>query len=207
MEPPIRRSYNSQSRLRAAAHNRDVIVEAARELFSRDGFDAVTIDAVAARAGVSAASVYAQFKSKAGLLRVILRAAMFSARYQAAAARLDETSSPVEQLRLCAGVARATWETETRELGLLRGASAVSADLRQLEQAFEAERYDALAPRIARLAEAGLLAVPVEEARRVLWMYTGRDVYRMMVTEGAWSPERFEAWLADTLVATLTLNR
>ncbi len=30
-------------------------------------------------------------------------------------------------------------------------------------------------------------------------MYTSRDVYRMLVTEGGWTPSAYESWLADTL--------
>jgi len=44
----------------------------------------------------------------------------------------------------------------------------------------------------------------VESARRIMWMYTSRDLYRMMVVEGGWSTDRFETWLADTLVSALS---
>ena len=52
----------------------------------------------------------------------------------------------------------------------------------------------------ALAAEAGLA---LDEARRILWMYTSRDVYRMLVQEGGWTPARYEAWLSETLVAAL----
>ncbi len=207
MPDPSRKPYNSQSRLKTAAASRDRMLEAARDLFSRDGFDRVTINAIAAHAGVSAASVYAQFKSKTGLLRILMRAAIFSARYQAAAARLDEAADPIEQLRLSATVARALYENEARELGLLRGASVLAPELRELEQAFEAERFETQTARIERLAAAGLLSGRIDDARRILWMYTSRDVYRMMVTDGGWSPDYFERWLADTLEAALVIRR
>jgi hypothetical protein len=34
-------------------------------------------------------------------------------------------------------------------------------------------------------------------------MYTGRDVYRLLVLEADWSADEYEEWLAETLVATL----
>lgn len=42
-----------------------------------------------------------------------------------------------------------------------------------------------------------------EQARRILWMYTSRDVYRMLVQEGGWPPDRYQTWLSETLVRTL----
>lgn len=41
------------------------------------------------------------------------------------------------------------------------------------------------------------------EARRILWMYTSCDVYRMLVREGGWTPDQYQAWLSDTLVKAL----
>ncbi len=43
----------------------------------------------------------------------------------------------------------------------------------------------------------------VEQARRILWMYTSRDVYRMRVQDGGWSPQRYQEWLSRTLVEAL----
>lgn len=34
-------------------------------------------------------------------------------------------------------------------------------------------------------------------------MFTGRDVYRMLVRERGWSPQKYEDRLADTLVHSL----
>jgi hypothetical protein len=41
------------------------------------------------------------------------------------------------------------------------------------------------------------------DARRLMWMYTSRDVYRMLVQESGWTPDRYEAWLSQTLLDTL----
>jgi hypothetical protein len=34
-------------------------------------------------------------------------------------------------------------------------------------------------------------------------MFTGRDVYRMLVRERGWSSQKYQDWLADTLVRSL----
>jgi len=42
-----------------------------------------------------------------------------------------------------------------------------------------------------------------QTARDIFWMLTGRDVYRMLVRERRWSPQKYQDWLADTLVRSL----
>ena len=75
----------------------------------------------------------------------------------------------------------------------------------KLEQEFERIRFDAQEPRIRSLFEAGKArrGLSLEEARRILWMYTSRDVYRMLVHEAGWTPDRYETWLSTTLLEAL----
>jgi AcrR family transcriptional regulator len=202
------RRYESALRRRGADDTRRRILEAARALFSKDGIDRVTIERIATRAKVAEPTVYAVFKSKAGILREIITNAVFSAHYHAATARLDEAADPIALLRLTATVARTIYENEAREIGLVRGASMFSPELRKLEREFESARFELQRKRVELLNERSLLpsGMDVESARRIMWMYTSRDVYRMMVVEGGWSPDRFEAWLADTLVSALSIG-
>jgi AcrR family transcriptional regulator len=48
------------------------LVDAARELFARDGYDATSLDAVAARAGVTKGAVYHHFDGKRQLFEAVL---------------------------------------------------------------------------------------------------------------------------------------
>ena len=106
---------------------------------------------------------------------------------------------------LSAHVARAIYEGESSELGLLRGASAFSSALRKLEQEFEKIRYDMQEERIRLLFAQSKQRrdITLDEARRVLWMYTSRDIYRMLVHESGWTPHRYQQWLSETLVQAL----
>jgi AcrR family transcriptional regulator len=65
-EPPRER--------RDAARNRDAVLCAARELVQSEGVDAVTMDAVAARAGVGKGTVFRRFESRAGLMAALVNA-------------------------------------------------------------------------------------------------------------------------------------
>src|SRR6266446_1486488 len=147
------RRYESALRRQGADDTRRRILEAARMLFSKEGIDRVTIEKIATRAKVAEPTVYAVFKSKAGILRELMTSAVFSARYYEATARLDEASDPIALLRLTATVARTIYENEAREIGLLRGASLFSPELRKLEREFENRRFELQRKRVELLKE------------------------------------------------------
>ncbi|MEY4575548.1 MAG: hypothetical protein RL701_251 [Pseudomonadota bacterium] len=204
-----KRSYVSKQRDEAASVTRSRVLRAAMALFTRRGIDAVTIAQIAKSARVSGSTIYALFKSKEGILEALMSGALFGGRYQEAIARVKGVSDPVQLVAMTAGVARAIYESESAELGLLRGASAFSPALRKLEQEFEAKRLEWQEERVNLLyahakARAGLA---LAEARRILWMYTSREVYRMLVHESGWTPEQYERWLSRTLVEALVAEQ
>lgn len=200
-----RRRYVSEARSLAATATRERVLRAAKVLFVRHGIERPTITQIAARAGVAVPTVYALYKSKEGLLRELMRAVLFGPGFQSARAKLDGVKDPVRLLALSAQVARAIYEAESAELGLVRGAAGFSPALRKLEQEFEDLRFEMQEQRLRLLYAQSrqTKGLPMEEARRILWMYTSRDVYRMLVHEGGWSADRYEAWLSQTLLQTL----
>lgn len=203
-----RRSYVSRQRAEAASANRAAVLDSARRLFSAHGVDKVTIAQVAADAGVSASMVYAVFKSKEGILRELMHAALFGPRFAEAQALLQGVTDPVERVAKTAVVARAIYDGERAELVGMRSLSAFSPALRQMEEEFEALRYEMQRGRIEALAASGRIkpGLSLEDARRILWMLTGREVYRMLVEAGGWSPGRYQEWLASALVDALTAD-
>ena len=200
-----RRAYGSPQRAMTAAANRTAVLDAARDLFSRRGIDSVTIAEIAARASLSASTIYAAFKSKEGILRELMRRSLLGPRFREAHALLDGISDPVERVAGTALVARAIYESERAELGGLRGLSALSPALKQLEEEFEAVRYEMQRDRLRALAASGRMkpGLAMKDARRIMWMYTGREVYRMLVEVGGWSGDKYQRWLSATLVGAL----
>ena len=108
-------------------------------------------------------------------------------------------------MRMTAKVARTIYENEALELGSLRGVSLYSATLRSLEVEFENARFELQRPRLEFLSRQGNLVENRDfaEVRRIMWMYTSRDVYHKLVSESEWSPDRFEQWLSETLIQSL----
>jgi AcrR family transcriptional regulator len=199
----------SKLRRDGADATKERVLRAAKALFARHGIDRVTIAQIAERAAVSAPTVYAICRSKAGILRELMRGALFGERFRAAIAKLEGESDPVRLIALSAEVARAVYDGESAELGLLRGATAFSPSLRKLEQEFEKTRLSMQEERVRRLFAEGKQrpGLELEEARRILWMYTSRDVYRMLVQESGWSADRYQQWLAEALLDALVAPR
>lgn len=199
------RTYTSKRREQTAIATRKRVLDAAKSLFARHGIDRVTIAAIADKAGVAGSTIYALFKSKDGILQAIMREALFGDRFRAAQEIMDGITDAQQLIALTANVARAIYDSESAELGLIRGASAFSPALRKIEAEFERMRYEMQEERIRLLVAQSKIrrGLRAEEARRLLWMYTSRDVYRMLVEDGGWSSQRYQQWLSRTLVEAL----
>ena len=130
---------------------------------------------------------------------------LFGGRFQSAQQILAGISDPVEAIAKTSHVARAIYESESSDLGLLHNVSGFSPALRKIEEEFERTRFEMQEDRLRQLFDTGKAKrhLSFDEARRILWMYTSREVYRMLVIEGEWAPDRYEEWLAQTLIAAL----
>jgi AcrR family transcriptional regulator len=204
-----KRSYKSSVRERQADDTRQRIVEATRRLLQSEGYAGMTVEAIARRAGVSAQSVYAIFKSKTGILTSLLDQAAFGSEYEDAVLRAMSASDPEMRLRLTAPIARQIHDAQSATFDLLRGAGVVAPELAKLERQREGLRYERQERMITSLRDAHRLRPNLDQAtaRDIFWTLTGRDVYRMLVRERGWSSQKYQDWLADTLVHSLLTPR
>jgi AcrR family transcriptional regulator len=200
-----KRPYKSAVRQRQASDTRRRIVEATRQLLQREGYAGMTIEAIARRAKVSAQSVYAIFESKTGILIALLDHFTFDAEYEDAVQQARSASDPETRLQLAARVARQIRGAQSATFDLMRGAGVVAPELAKLGEQRERLRYEGEEGVILFLRDAGRLRPELshETARDIFWMLTGGDVYRMLVRERKWSPQKYQDWLADTLVHSL----
>jgi AcrR family transcriptional regulator len=202
---PKKRRYKSLVRQRHAQDTRHRIVESARYLLQNEGYAAMTVEAIAQRAEVSAQTVYATFKSKTGILIALLDQSMFGADYDEVIRDALSANNPEERLRRAASVARQIRGAQSAAFDLMRGAGVVAPELAKLERQRERLRYEKEESFITFLRNKGRLqrGLNHKTARDIFWMLTGGDVYRMLVTERGWSRTMYEHWLADTLVHSL----
>ena len=165
----------------------------------------MTVESIAKKAKVSAQSVYAIFKSKTGILTELIDQSTFGADYENAVWQALGARNPELRLRLAAPIARQIHDAQSATFDLLRGAGVVAPELAKLEQQREDLRYERQERMIISLRDAGAIRPDLDyaTARDIFWMLTGRDVYRMLVRERGWSSQKYEDWLADTLVRSL----
>ena len=165
----------------------------------------MTIEAIARRAQVSAQTVFAVFKSKTGILTALLDETAFSPEYEDAVQRALSATDPETRLRLAAPIAGQIHDAQNATFDLLRGAGVVAPELAKLERQREGLRYERQERMIISLRDAGRLRPELEcgTARDIFWMLTGGDVYRMLVRERGWPSQKYQDWLADTLVRSL----
>jgi AcrR family transcriptional regulator len=200
-----KRPYKSFLRRRQAGDTRRRIVEAAQQLLKSDGYGGMTIEEIARRAGVSAQTVYAIFKSKTGILIALFDQSMFGPDHDEVVRQTLSASDPETRLRSAASVARQLRGAQGAAFELMRGAGVVAPELAKLEQQCEHLRYAGEKGVITFLRDSGRLRPGLTDktARDIFWMLTGGDVYRMLVRERGWSPQKYEDWLADTLLHSL----
>lgn len=77
----------------------------------------------------------------------------------------------------------------------------VCPELKELEHEREERRYERQGAFIKKLVGQNQLnsEMTFEQARDLLWAFTGRDFYRMLVIERGWSSESYETWLSQHL--------
>jgi AcrR family transcriptional regulator len=196
------RTYRSVTRDRQAAETKRRIVAAAHRLLRHEGFSGMTINAIAKKANVSVPTVYAIFKSKTGILTALLDESMFGSDYAEIVRYAQSATDSETRLRRAAAVARQIRGVQSAVFELMRGAGVVAPELAKLERQRERLRYDGEESVITFLQDSGKLRPDLnyQKARDIFWMLTGGDVYRMLVGERRWTPEKYEGWLADTLV-------
>ncbi len=91
--PPVKRSFRQQMHLA----REDAIITAVNRLLAEKGFDAMTVDEVAAEVGIAKASLYKHFPSKEDLAAAAMNKVMSRAR--AFLDTLDTKAPPLELLR------------------------------------------------------------------------------------------------------------
>src|SRR5205085_12644799 len=178
------------------------ILTTTRELFGSRGYAGTTLEAIAEVAEVSPKTVSAVFGSKRAILAEVVNPDAFGPHVQQLLDELRTTPEPVRQLSLVAQITRQTYEPLVLELELLRTAHAVAPELADLAREIEMRRRQNQGRLVAYLDEHHMLrqGLPLEEATDVLWTLTSYELYRMLVIERRWSPERYETWLAQLLI-------
>ncbi len=200
-----KRPYHSRLRQRQAEETRQRILAAARELLTSRGYANTTLEMIAEAAEVSSKTISAVFGSKPGILAGLVNPDAFDTPIQHLLDQLRTSQEPVQRVALVALITRRVYESLVSQFELLRTAGVVAPELAELARQIEMRRRQNQSYLIAFLHEQGLLRrdLPPEEANDVLWALSSYDLYRMLVVERHWPPERYETWLANLLIQHL----
>ena len=208
---PVKRQYRSPLREEAARATRRAIVDAARDLFVERGYVATPLTAVADEAGVSVQTIYAQFGTKAALLKVVAdqtlagddRAVSINERDEAR--RIWEATEPREMLRRGAALTTLLHGRVASLDAVLLEAGATDPEVAELVEKGLEQRRTTARMIVGELEARGWLQPGLDHAEAELRMQVFLDtsLYRISVVDRGLPPERFEDWLADLMAASL----
>ena len=170
------------------------IARATLELLSESGFERLTIEAVAQRAGTGRPTVYRRFPSKAALVAGAVAGSLATA--NPTAPRSDDVNTDVRSLltNLVAALDDTPLGTAVTEL---IGPAARDTNVADTLQAAIAERRELIRGLLERTGEEGRLRCADVEAG--IDMLLGAIYFRHLITRQAMSP-RFVGQIVDTVV-------
>ena len=205
------RRYVSPLRREGAARTRLAVLDAARELFTAQGYTATTVDEIAGRAGVSKPTVFAAAGSKQAILKQLRDIALAGDDepvpvaqrpwYREALAEPD----PRRALRLYARNVTAIHRRSADVYEVLRAAAASDKDLHELWRASEDERRGGATIVVDALLQKSRLKAGLDRAAAIdiVWVLTSSEIFWRLVRARQWGDARFENWLGDTLCEQL----
>jgi AcrR family transcriptional regulator len=208
LRPMARRADKTQA-------NRQRMREAAQVLFTRRGYAATSMQAIADEAGMSVQSLYFTFGTKRALLSELLDVAV--AGDDEPVATLDRPRvraaitdpDPEAQLREQARLAREIYERVAPVLQVVAHAATADPEIHELWETNNTQRAVVMEQLIAALAaktplRAGLDAAGATDVALAL---LSPEVYQFFTVRRGWDAARWEEWTADALVTQLLPDR
>ncbi len=186
-------------RQRQALATRQVIVEAACDLFVAQGYLATTIEAISARAGVAVSTVYAVFRNKRGILQAIRERWHQESGQREIYRQAREQSDPKRRLVLAAHATRRQWETGGVMMTIYQAAAAADPDAAtELATALQGRRTF-FTQFIEEMAEQLRPDLSPTRAVALFYTLTQPTIYQDLVAGEGWKAEEYEVWLVETL--------
>ena len=197
-----------QARTRLA---RAAVVAAARALFLERGYAGTTIEAISDLSDVPPATVYRLFSSKLGILRGLFdvsiagddEAVPLTDRPHVRA--LIEDPDPRKQLAGFVRISRGIMARTEPLHRILVSAAGSDPDAAALLAELTRQRQQGQGQIAGLLARSGALRPPLRErdAADIIHALMSPEVYRLLVGDRGWPPERYEQWLSGTLIDQL----
>ncbi len=180
-------------------------MSAARELFSKRGYFATTVDDIAKLAKVAPITVYVAAGGKVGLLRTLTDECSTAPVIESCYETMLELHDPVEIMRVVASTARKLREDFGDLIILMLATAPHDKDVAE-SLSLATSRYRnsirAVAQRLMQL-EALLEGIGENHAVDVLWFYFGYWGLYTLHVENGWDYDKAERWLCDAAIDAL----
>jgi AcrR family transcriptional regulator len=170
-------------------------------VFAARGYSAATIADVARTAGVAIPTVYKLYGNKRTLMSAI--ADSWEREFAPDRDAEEVPGDPAAALVFWAGFVRRQWETGLDIALIYAGAVASEPEIRkELQPRLDARErmIRTVSERLEPALKDGLTAT---DAHAIISALTLPEVYRDLVRDHGWTPERFQGWLERTLAEQL----
>lgn len=206
-----KRSYDSTRRKQQASQTRQLIIQAAGDLFLEYGYSGATIEAIAHQAGVSPETIYATFGNKRSLLTRLIEISLVGDEEPISLMERpgpQAVKSEKDQNRQIDLFAQDMGEIMSRMapiFAIMRTAAKIESDIREMLDTLLENRLAGMRKFIGFLNANGSLkgGLTVDEAAETVWAITSAEIYDLMTIDRGWTPERYQKWLSDTLISIL----
>ncbi|MGB9376560.1 MAG: TetR/AcrR family transcriptional regulator [Mycobacteriales bacterium] len=208
---PVKRPYQSTLRQAQAATTRQSVIAAAGRRFAEHGYGATSIEDIAAEAGVSRATVFTAVGGKTALIKAAYDVAIVGD--DKAISLPDRESSkivraepdPRRYLTGYAGIVTGIGGRVGRIYEALRGAASTDLDVRALWQEIQDGRRVGGRNVVGDVLGKGGLRHGLDPvaAADIVWVLNDPGMYHQFVHQRGWTPDYYQAWLAETLIAQL----
>ena len=205
------RRYDSSHRQAQARQTRRAIAEAARRQFTRHGYAGATLSAISKEAGVSVETIYVTFGNKRGVLSHLVDVSVVGDDDPVALLErpfVQQTAAepdPRQQIRLFAGQIRDIMTRMAPIFDVLRTAAKTEPDIAEMRTHLLEGRRDGMRHFVRSLmAHAPLRpGLDLDAAAEHVFALSSGELFTVLTGDLGWSGEAYEAWLAETLIATL----
>ena len=199
-----RRQYRSPLRAQRAEETRTALIAAATRSFTEKGWVGTGMRDVAADAGVSTETLYSHFSSKRRLLDAVIDIAVVGDDRPLAVAERPEFAAMAQ------GSRTERISAAAQLIGVIHGRTAAFAKVIREAASSDAQIADVLRAtreRQRRDVGAGIEMIlerePTAAERDGIWAMASPELYLLLVEESDWTPEQYEAWMAETLERVL----
>lgn len=187
------------------------MVRAAGQLFLERGYGATTMDAISDLADVPPATVYRLFSSKSGILKALLDVSIAGDDEEVPVAERPDVRSLVDEpdpARQLAGFVAVVARVNARVgplYQMLVSAAGTDPDAAGLLAELTAQRQQGQRTITRALARSGGLRPGLRErdAADVVHALLSPEIYRLLVIDRGWKPDRYQRWLIEALTHQL----